>query len=106
MEMKVKLLAIGIPVSAILFVTVMGYARERDSWRLLQVAGAVSLLIVVLAHIAEAFHLVPWMRWGESDSPGHYLDFFSAVLGLTLLPLGYLFHMLNRRKHRANANGH
>jgi hypothetical protein len=29
--MKVKLLAIGIPVSAILFVTVMGYARERNS---------------------------------------------------------------------------
>ena len=104
--MKVKLLAIGIPVSVILFATVIRYARERNSWRLLQVAGAVSLLIVVLAHIAEAFHLARWMRWGESDSPGHYLDFFSAILGLTLLPLGYVFHILNRRKHRANANGH
>ena len=104
--MKVKLLAIGIPVSVILFGTVIGYARERNSWRLLQVAGAISLLNVVLAHIAEAFHLARWMRWGESDSPGHYLDFFSAILGLTLLPLGYVFHILNRRKHRANANGH
>ena len=104
--MKVKLLAIGIPVSVILFATVIRYARERNSWRLLQVAGAISLLNVVLAHIAEAFHLVPWMRWGKSDSPGHYLDFFSATLGLTLLPLGYLFDILNRRKHRVHANGH
>src|SRR5215469_5323650 len=103
--MKVKLLAIGIPVSVILFVTVVGYAREKKfvatstgRWRSIPAhCGA-------RTHIAEAFHLVPWMRWGESDSPGHYLDFFSATLGLTLLPLGYLFHMLNRRKHRANAN--
>jgi hypothetical protein len=104
--MKVKLVAIGIPVSVILFATVIGYARDRNSWRLLRVAGALCLLNVVLAHIPQAFYLVRWMRWGESDSPGHYLDFFSAMLGLTLLPFGYVFHILNRREHRANANGH
>jgi len=52
--MKVTLLAIGIPVCAILFVTAIGFARERSVWRFLQLIGAVFLLIVVLAHIAEA----------------------------------------------------
>ena len=101
--MKVSLLAIGIPVCAILLVSTTGFAREKTLWRFLQLLGAIFLLIVVLAHVAEAFHLIPWMRWGENNSPGHYLDLFSAVLGLILLPLGYLLHML-RRRARANGN--
>lgn len=104
--MKVSLLAIGIPVCTALFVTVIGFAKEKSVWRFLQLIGAVSLLMVVLAHIAEAYHIIPGMRWGESDSPGHYLDLFSAILGLTLLPLGYLFHVLSRRRRGANANDH
>jgi len=103
--MKVTLVAIGIPVCAILFVSIMGFAREKTVWRFLQLTGAVSLLMVVLAHIAEALHVIPWMHWGESDSPGHYLDLFSAILGLILLPAGYLFRVLSRRRRRADANG-
>ena len=103
--MKVSLLAIGIPVCAILFVTITGFAREKTVWRFLQLVGALSLFMVVLTHVAEAYHLVPWMHWGENDSPGHYLDLFSAILGLILLPFGYLFHLLTRRSHRAHANG-
>jgi len=34
------------------------------------------------------------MRWGLEDSPGHYLDLVSAILGLTLFPAGYLAHAL------------
>jgi len=51
-------------------------------------------MVVVLTHVSEAFHLFPWMHWGLEQSVGHYLDFWSAVLGLTLFPVGYLFHAL------------
>jgi hypothetical protein len=54
-------------------------------------------MIVVGTHVAEALELLPWMQWGLEHSPGHYLDFWSAVLGLTLFPAGYLFHALTRQ---------
>ena len=47
--------------------------------------------MVVLTHVAETLHVFPWMHWGVEQSVGHYLDLGSAVLGLTLFPLGYLF---------------
>jgi len=52
--------------------------------------------MVVLAHICEALHLFPWMRRGDERSIGHYVDFGSAVLGLTLFPAGYLLHDLSK----------
>jgi hypothetical protein len=54
----------------------------------LQLFGAGCLLVVVATHIFEALHLLPWMRWGDEHSVGHYLDLGSALLGLTLFPLG------------------
>ena len=103
--MKVSLFAVGIPVCAILLVSIIGFAREKTVWRFLQLIGGVSLLVVVLAHIAETFRLISWMCWGRNDSPGHYLDLFSAILGLILLPLGYLLQVLSRRSCRAHPNG-
>jgi len=50
--------------------------------------------MVVLTHVSEALRLFHWMDWGLEDSVGHYLDFGSAVLGLTLFPVGYLLHAL------------
>jgi succinate dehydrogenase/fumarate reductase cytochrome b subunit len=50
-------------------------------------AGCV--VLVVLCHICEAIRLLPWMHWGDEHSVGHYIDFGSAVLGLTLFPFGY-----------------
>lgn len=94
--MKARLLAIGMPVCAVLFVSLIGFARERTVWRFLQLIGAIFLLMMVLAHIGGAFQHVPWMPVGQNDSPGHYLDLFSAILGLILLPLGYLFPVLSR----------
>jgi hypothetical protein len=41
-------------------------------------------VLVVLTHVAEALHLFPWMQWGSSNSAAHYLDLWSAVLGLTM----------------------
>lgn len=63
----------------------------------LQLLGAGCLVVVVLTHVSEALHLFPWMHFGLEHSLGHYLDFASAVLGLTLFPLGYLVHALTNR---------
>lgn len=103
--MKARLLAIGVAICPVLFVSFVGFAGEKTVCRFLQLTGAIFLLMMVLAHIAEAFQLVPWMRWGQNEIPGHYLDLFSAILGLILLSLGYLFQVLSRRSRRAHANG-
>jgi len=67
-------------------------------WRFLQFVGAACLVIVVLTHVAETLHLFPGMGWGQPNSPGHYLDLVSAILGCTLLPLGLLGSTFIRRK--------
>jgi hypothetical protein len=72
--------------------------RKVTIWRLLQLTGAGCLVVVVLTHVAEAFGLFPVMGWGLPSSPGHYLDLVSAVLGCTLLPLGFLGNAMARRK--------
>jgi hypothetical protein len=77
--------------SAVLFL------RARTLPFLLQLLGTGGLIIVVLTHISEALGLFPWMRWGLEDSIGHYLDFGSAVLGLTAFPSGYLISALTGR---------
>jgi Ca2+/Na+ antiporter len=89
----VALLAAGI-----LFVgSVLLFLRERTLGSFLQPLGAGCLVVVILTHIFEALHLLPWMRWGSNHSVGHYLDLGSAVLGLTLFPIGYLLHALTKR---------
>jgi len=103
--MKISLLTIGIPVCVILLVSIVAFARGKTVWRFLQLIGAVCLLMMVLTHIAEAFHLIPWMHWGESDSPGHYLDLSSAIVGLIFLPLGYWLHLLSHRSRGAHSGG-
>jgi len=76
--------------SAVLFV------RAKTVTSFLQLLGAGCLVIVVLTHLSEALHLFPWMNWGRPHSIGHYLDFWSALLGLTLFPIGYLLHTLTK----------
>ena len=56
----------------------------------LQLVGAGFLSMVVLTHVCEALQLFSTMQWGSPDSVGYYLDLCSAILGLTLFPLGYL----------------
>jgi hypothetical protein len=67
-------------------------------WRVLQLLGAGCLVVVVLAHVAEAFKLFSAMGWDLPTSPGHYLDLVSAVLGCVLLPLGFFGNAITRRK--------
>ena len=49
--------------------------------RRLLLAGCACLNVVVLAHVAERFQILPGMGWGLPNSSGHYLDLVSAISG-------------------------
>jgi hypothetical protein len=72
------------------------FLRVRTVCRLLQLLGSGCLVMVVLIHLSEVLHLLPGMGWGLENSAGHYLDLWSATLGLTLFPVGYLLCALQR----------
>jgi hypothetical protein len=88
----VKALIALVPTGLLLCGSFMLLVKGRTVFSILQVLGAVCL--VVLAHVAEALQWFPLMRLGEAQSPGHYLDLSSAVLGVTLFPLGYFIQAL------------
>lgn len=88
------LLVIGLPVLVLLAGASVLFFKRRDGASILQLLGAACLMITVLTHVAEAFGLAPWMGWGFPNSPGHYIDLLSVVLGATAFPLGYLAHAL------------
>jgi hypothetical protein len=92
-----KALAATIPVLLLFSGASVLFSRRRTLGSLLQLLGAGCLAIVVLTHFFEALQLFPWMRWGDEHSVGHYLDFGSAVLGLTFFPIGYLLYALFRQ---------
>jgi hypothetical protein len=87
-----------VPTCMLLFGSVVLFFRDKGVGSCLQILGAGCLVMVVLTHICEALHLFPWMRWGAEHSVGHYLDLWSAVLGLTLFPIGYLLHAPTKRR--------
>jgi hypothetical protein len=87
-----------VPACLLVFWAVRQFSRKRTVPTLLQVLGAGCLVAVVLTHICEAIHLFPWMHWGDQHSVGHYLDLLSAVLGVTLFPVGYLIDALRKRR--------
>jgi hypothetical protein len=68
-----------------------------------QLLGAFCLMIVVFTHVAEAFSLFPRMGWGLPNSPGHYVDFISAIAGLIMFPIGLSTRSFaaERTRHRA-----
>ena len=68
--------------------------------RWLLLLGFVCLLIVVLTHVAEMLNVFRGMGWGLPDSPGHYLDLVSAVLGTMLLIAGIVIVFSERRPRR------
>ncbi len=91
-----KALAALLPACMLFSGSVVLFFRGKTVCSFLQVLGAGCLVLVVFTHISEALHLFPWMHWGLERSVGHYLDFWSAVLGLTLFPIGYLLHALTK----------
>src|SRR3989442_14485184 len=86
------------PVCMLFSGSVVLFFRGKTVCSLLQLLGAGCLVVVVLSHVCEALHLFPWMHWGLEQGVGHYLDSWSAVLGLRLFPVGYLFHTLRKRQ--------
>jgi hypothetical protein len=66
--------------------------------RCLLLLGFVCLTVMVLTHVAERLHVIPGMGWGLPDSPGHYLDFVSALLGCALLIAGMIWISFNARR--------
>jgi hypothetical protein len=92
-----RALAISAPVIALFTGALTLFCRERNFHALLQLAGSVFLVVVVLTHIAQALQLFSSMGWGEKHSVGHYVDLWSAVLGLTLFPAGYLLQAFAKK---------
>jgi len=98
MNAKLSKALVALVPAGILFVgSVLLFLREKTLGSFLQPLGAGCLVVVVLTHLCEALHLFPWMHWGSNHSVGHYLNLWSAVLGLTLFPIGYLLHALSKR---------
>src|SRR5260221_4210581 len=96
--MNSALVLIGVPICAAFGASAISFAKERSAWSLVQLLGAAFLFVVVFTHLAEAFHLFPWMGWGLPDSVGHDADLISAVAGLILFPTGYLSRRLAKRR--------
>jgi succinate dehydrogenase/fumarate reductase cytochrome b subunit len=90
----VKSLLALLPTGMVALGSAILFLRGKTLGSILQMVGAGCLVVVVLTHFCEGLHLFPWMRWGDERGIGHYLDLLSAVLGLTLFPIGYLLYAL------------
>jgi hypothetical protein len=80
---------------------ILFFSRKTVGYSL-QLIGAGCLVVVALTHTFEAFHVFPWMHWGFEHSVGHYIDFWSAMLGFTLFPIGYFLHALTPDSKRCS----
>jgi hypothetical protein len=92
-----KALVALVPAGMLFAGSMVLFLRGKTVGSFLALLGAGCLVLVALTHVSEALHLLPWMHWGREHSVGHYLDLWSAVLGLTLFPIGYLLHALTKR---------
>ena len=98
MSAVVRAMLVLLPVGMLVAGAFALLVRYRTLSCYLQLFGAGCLIVVVLAHIAEALHLFPGMGWGAEHSAGHYLDLASAALGLAAFPAGYLLHAAGQRR--------
>jgi len=68
--------------------------------RLLLASGFGCLIVVALTHVAERMQVLPGMGWGLPNSPGHYLDLFSAIAGVVLLVAAGIVRLEDHRRRR------
>lgn len=87
MEVSKALVGIGL-MCALFTSSSVAFIRRRTIQRLFLTLGAAFLLLTVLTHVCEGLDLFSFMRWGEPNSPGHYLDLSSALVGFVLLLAG------------------
>lgn len=83
-SMSPTLIVIGASVSAAFVVWGVQFAKERAISSGLRLIGSVLLLVVAASHFAEKFRWLAWMGWGLPNSPGHYVDLVSAIVGVSL----------------------
>ncbi len=74
------------------------FQKQKSKFSLMQLSGSVLLLFVALFHSFEEFHLFTFMQWGQPHSIGHYLDFFSAILGVLFFLVGIISPLFVKRK--------
>jgi len=91
-----KALVALFPVAMLLFGSVALFFKTRTVAVLLQLIGAAGLTISVLTHVCEGLQLFQSMGSGMPNSLGHYLDLSSAVLGVTLFSVGYVWWALRK----------
>ncbi len=89
-----KALVALVPACMLFSGSVVLFFRGKSVSTSLQLLGAGCLVVVVLTHLCEALHLFPWTHFRLEHGLGYYVNFGSAVLGLTLFPMGYLVHAL------------
>jgi len=65
-----KALIALVPTCVLLFGSMMLLTKCRAVFSIFQSIGAVCLVLVVLAHVAEALRWFPAMRWGKSTALG------------------------------------
>jgi hypothetical protein len=92
-----KALLALVPISMLIAGSGSMFFRARTMSSFFQLIGASGLIVVAVAHICEALHLLPWMGWGLENSAGHYIDLAGALIGITLFPIGYLAFALSKR---------
>jgi len=61
----VKALIALLPIGILLAASAVMFAKQRKLWSVLQLLGAVGMVVAVLAHLCEALQILPWMRWGQ-----------------------------------------
>ena len=96
--MMPRLIMIGTVVCIACGASARSFAREKTALAMTQLVGAGFLLVVMFAHVCEAFGFIPSLGWGRPSTVGHYIDFISAVAGSILLPLGYFGRWIIRRR--------
>ena len=90
----VKALIALLPICILLAASGVMFAKQRRLWSVLQLLGAAGMMLIVLAQLCEALQILPWMRWGQEHSTGHYVDLLVGIVGITFFPLGFLLHAL------------
>jgi len=83
-------------ILGLLVASALSYRSNKTLPSFMQLIGVSFLLVVVFAHLCEAFSAFPSMGWGKEGTPGHYLDLSSAVLGVVLFAVGSVLRVARR----------
>ena len=89
-----RVIVVSIPILIAFGASAIAFPRERTPIALVQLAAAVCLLVVMFAHISEAFGLFPSTGWGQPNSPGAlYIDLVSELEPVRIRQYQRLGHM-------------